>query len=74
MKNLTNADLFARYREAQDAADLVRREIRDRGIAWQHLASYGMKAEAVISYRAEHKVELREAHEVVTAFLKQIDS
>lgn len=72
MKNVSNTELFALYREAQAALDVVRREIRSRNIGWQHLASYDMKPEAVMAYRAQYSVPLREAHDAVNAFMKQM--
>jgi predicted RNA-binding protein associated with RNAse of E/G family len=74
MENISNDELFARFREAQAAADAVRHQIRARNIGWQNLASYGMKAEAVLAYRDRHKVMLREAHDAVNSFLLQLNS
>lgn len=73
MQDLSNVQLFARYREAQAAVDLIRDEIRSRDIAWQHLATYGMKFEAVMKYRLCHKSDLRAAHDAVTGFISQLD-
>lgn len=74
METISNNELFERYREAQAAVDAVRHQIRSRNIGWQHLASYGMKVEAVLAYRDQHKVMLREAHDAVNSFLLQLNS
>lgn len=67
---MTNAELFQRYNELNAQINQVVLEIRERNIDWRHLAEHGLKAQAVMVYRLLHNVELKEAYDAVTGFLK----
>jgi hypothetical protein len=65
---MTNAQLIALYKSIQVSSDLVLAQIAGRNMDWQHLAEYGLNAQATLAYRNKHKCSLKEAHEAITAF------
>lgn len=72
MEYMTNTQLFERYEQLRSEMDEVQAEVDKRKFSWQHLAHYGMIAQAVRVYRDKYKTDLREAHEAVRAFIKEV--
>lgn len=69
---LTNAELFDLYAKHDKLLSEMRVEMAMRKIDWQHLASYGFVVAAMSAYREKYNTELREAHEAVKAFIKEL--
>ena len=65
MKDLTNDELFAKYKEHQKQMSAIIAQIRDRKITWQVLVEKGMTVQAVVAYRNEKKVTLQEAKKFI---------
>lgn len=65
MKDLTNEELFAKYKEHQKQTSEIIAQIRERKITWQVLVDNSMTVQAVIAYRDEHKVTVSEAKKFI---------
>lgn len=69
MKNLTNEELIQKHKKLQDQLNEVISEIKARNLGWKYLLDQGLKIQAVIAYREEKKVSLRDAKDFIDTHL-----
>lgn len=69
---MTNQKLTELLKSVDATREILIAQIRERDMDWQHLVSYGLKAQAITAYYRKHGTTLKEAKDVVDAFAASI--